>query len=210
VLVLDDGFQHRRLARDLDVVLLDATNPWGHGRLFPRGLLRESPRSLHRAGAVVLTRCDQVGPEQLARLHEEAGRLAPGVPVAESVHQPVELVNGEGATAPLQRLAGRPVAAFCGLGNPAAFRRTLAGIGAATEDFRTFPDHHAYTRADVEALRGWARQQATDCMVLTTQKDLVKLRLARLDGRELWAVRVCLQVRDGKDALDRKLKEVLG
>src|SRR5262249_26736647 len=76
VLVLDDGFQHRRLARDLDVVLVDATNPWGFGRLFPRGLLRESPRGLGRAGVVVLTRCDQVPDEERARLRQQVSRLA--------------------------------------------------------------------------------------------------------------------------------------
>src|SRR5205807_8493587 len=87
MLILDDGFQHRRLARDLDVVLLDATDPFGHGRLFPRGLLRESPRSLARAGAVVLTRCDLVAPEYVAQIRERVARLAPGVPVAETTHR---------------------------------------------------------------------------------------------------------------------------
>jgi tetraacyldisaccharide 4'-kinase len=210
VLVLDDGFQHRRLARNLDVVLVDASNPWGYGRLFPRGLLRESPRGLRRAGVVVLTRCDQADAGRVARLRDEVARLAPGVPVAESEHGPVELVNSEGRTEPLHRLAGRPVLAFCGLGNPDAFRRTVENAGASVGDFRTFPDHHAYTRDDVDGLRGWARQHATDGMVLTTQKDLVKLRLARLDGREVWAVRVRLHVTAGQAALDRKLKEALG
>ena len=77
VLVLDDGFQHRRLARDLDVVLIDATQPWGFGYLLPRGLLRESPRGLRRAGAVVLTRCDQVDAAALAKLKGEVAKLAP-------------------------------------------------------------------------------------------------------------------------------------
>src|SRR5262245_8188408 len=84
VLVLDDGFQHRRLARDLDVVLVDATDPWGGGHLFPRGLLRESPHGLRRAGVVVLTRCDQAGGEELDRLHRDVTRLAPGVPVVKT------------------------------------------------------------------------------------------------------------------------------
>src|SRR5205823_12595962 len=68
VLVLDDGFQHRRLARDLDLVLLDATNPWGHGYLLPRGLLRESPKGLKRDGVVMLTRCDQVSGDEVIRI----------------------------------------------------------------------------------------------------------------------------------------------
>ena len=208
VLILDDGFQHRRLARDLDVVLLDATNPWGHGHLLPRGLLREPPSSLRRAGVVVLTRCDQVSRAERDRLREAVGRLAPGVPVAETTHRPVGLGNGA-AAAPLERLRGGPVAAFCGIGNPEAFRRTLGDLGADVVAFRTFPDHHAYARADVDDLRGWARQQATDCVVVTTQKDLVKLRLSDLGGRELWALRIRLHVEAGGAEFDRKLEEVI-
>ena len=209
VLVLDDGFQHRRLARDLDLVLVDATDPWGQGYLFPRGLLRERPASLWRAGVVMLTRCDQVEATERGRLRETVTRLAPGVPVVETTHRAVDLVNADRDTAPLAALRDQPVAAFCGIGNPEAFRRTLADLGAAPSDFRTFPDHHAYTRTDVEDLRNWARQQATDCMVVTTQKDLVKLRLARLDGRPLWALRIRLHVESGQEALDRKLQEVI-
>jgi tetraacyldisaccharide 4'-kinase len=207
VLVLDDAFQHRRLARDLDVVLIDATNPWGHGHLLPRGLLREPPSGLRRAGAVLLTRCDQAGLAERGRLREAVARLAPGAPVAETTHRPVGLVNGDRAAA-LDRLPGRPAAAFCGIGNPEAFRRTLADLGADVVAFRTFPDHHPYARADVDDLRAWARQQATDCVVVTTQKDLVKLRLSDLGGRELWALRIELHVEDGKEEFDRILEGV--
>jgi len=209
VLILDDGFQHRRLARDLDVVLLDATDPWGHGHLLPRGLLREPPSSLRRAGIVVLTRCDQVGAAERTRLRAAVAELAPHAPVAETTHRPVDLSNGTAAVAPLERLCGRPVAAFCGIGNPEAFRRTLHDLGAAIVAFRTFPDHHAYARADVDDLRAWARRQAMDCVVVTTQKDLVKLRLTDLAGRELWALRVQLHVEAGQDEFDRRLEEVI-
>ncbi len=210
VLVLDDGFQHRRLTRDLDVVLVDATQPWGYGYLLPRGLLRESPRSLARAGVAVLTRCDQVGPDEVARLRERVGRLAPGLPVAETVHRPVEWVNAEGTAAALEALRGRPLAAFCGVGNPEAFRRTLLDLGATVCAFRAYPDHHRYSRTDVEDLRSWVRQQATECVVVTTQKDLVKLPLVRIGERELWALRIRLAFLAGQDLLDRKLKEALG
>jgi tetraacyldisaccharide 4'-kinase len=208
VLVLDDGFQHRRLARDLDLVLIDATNPWGHGYLFPRGLLREPTSSLRRANAVLLTRCDQASEKDRGRIREAVARRAPGAPIAETVHRPLELVANDRRTAPLDRLKERPVAAFCGIGNPEAFRRTLHDLGAKIADFRTYADHHPYTRADVEDLRDWARRQPTDATVLTTQKDLVKLPLPLLGGRELWAVRIGLHVVAGREELDRKLEEV--
>jgi tetraacyldisaccharide 4'-kinase len=106
VLVLDDGFQHRRLGRSLDIVLVDATDPWGQGYLFPRGLLRESPVGLRRAGLVLLTRCDQI--EETARrpLRDMVARLAPTAPLVECTHQPLALVNGDLPPAPLGRFAG--------------------------------------------------------------------------------------------------------
>jgi tetraacyldisaccharide 4'-kinase len=209
VLVLDDGFQHRRLARDLDLVLIDATNPWGHGCMFPRGLLREPISELRRASVVLLTRCDQTNATERGRLREAVARHAPGAPVVETVHRPLELVNSDRNEASLQRLTDRPLAAFCGIGNPEAFRQTLLHLGCNIADFRTFPDHHPYTRTDVDDLREWARRQPMDGVVVTTQKDLVKLCLPRLAGRELWAVRIGLHVEAGQDALDRKLEEVV-
>jgi tetraacyldisaccharide 4'-kinase len=208
-LVLDDGFQHRRLARDLDIVLVDATLPWGHGHLFPRGLLREGPASLRRAGVVVLTRCDQVGDPQRRCLHEIIARIAPHARVAATVHRPLDLINAQRTVAPLERLWGRPVAAFCGIGNPAAFRQTLIGLGLTVAAFRPFPDHHAYSRTDVEALTAWARQLAPDGIVVTTQKDLVKLRRTHLAGRELWALRIRLGFETGQETFDQKLREVI-
>jgi tetraacyldisaccharide 4'-kinase len=209
VLVLDDGFQHRRLARDLDIVLVDATNPWGYGCLFPRGLLREPPAGLRRAHVVLLTRCDQVNAEQRERLRATIARLAPEATVGETIHQPLDLCNSKRASVSLEELRRRPVAAFCGLGNPEAFRRTLLDLGAELQDFRTYPDHHPYTRTDVENLRAWARQQATDCIVVTTQKDLVKLRLTQLDGWALYALRVRLHVEAGRDELEQKLLSIV-
>jgi tetraacyldisaccharide 4'-kinase len=209
-LVLDDGFQHRCLARDLDIVLIDATEPWGYGYLLPRGLLRESPRSLQRAGVVLLTRCDQVDATKVAQLRQEVATLAPSALIVESSHVPVEWIDADRQTRPLEYLRGKSVAAFCGIGNPDAFRKTLEDLGMSVKAFRTFPDHHPYGRTDVEALRSWVRQEADDGTVVTTQKDLVKIRLTRLGDRELWALRIGLHPHAGQDELDRKLKEALG
>jgi tetraacyldisaccharide 4'-kinase len=210
VLILDDGFQHRRLARDLDVVLIDCTNPWGYGALLPRGLLRESPRELRRAGFVLLTRCDQAGPAAVAAARERLGRLAPSVPVGESVHRPSELTGAERRRAGPETLRDRPVGAFCGVGNPDAFRATLEGLGARVVGFRTYPDHHPYQRADVESLREWARSLPAGAVAVTTQKDLVKVQLARLADRDLWALRVGLEVTAGREELERRLRDAVG
>jgi tetraacyldisaccharide 4'-kinase len=210
VLVLDDGFQHRRLHRNLDVVLLDATNPWGHDHLFPGGLLREPVRGLRRADVIVVTRSDQVDRKQSDQLRSEITRIAPDLPVAETVHQPVDLIQSGGASQFLELLKEKATLAFCGLGNPEAFRQTLLQLGAVIKAFRTFPDHHAYSRSDVEELRTWVRQQGTECIVVTTQKDLVKLRLTQLGGYDLYALRVRLHFTAGQEVFDQKLLSVVG
>jgi tetraacyldisaccharide 4'-kinase len=204
LIILDDGFQHRRLRRDLDLVLIDCTNPWGHGHLFPRGWLREPPSSLCRAGIVVLTHSDQVASEEKTRIAERVRRYQ-DCPIVKTSHQPAELVNAKHQTESLDHLRDRPVLAFCGIGNPDGFRRTLEKCGAEMRGFRAYPDHHNYARADVEELKGWARQQPRDCLVATTQKDLVKLRLERLEGRELWSLRIRLRVEDGQEVFDGRL-----
>jgi tetraacyldisaccharide 4'-kinase len=212
VLILDDGFQHRRLWRDLDIVLIDATEPWGYGRVFPRGLLREPRSNLRRAHLILLTRCDQVRPEALDALRTEIGRLVPGKPVAESVHRPERLINCERDEGPLSLLLDRPIAAFCGLGNPEAFRKTLLRLGCHLTAFEVFPDHHRYSRADGDRLCHWARQLPADAAIVTSQKDLVKIRLGDLSelcGRPLWGLQVRLRLTAGQEIFDRMLKGVI-
>lgn len=201
LLILDDGFQHRRLHRNLDVVLIDATNPWGNGYLFPRGLLREPQRSLHRAGAVVLTKAGSVDARMLAGLRDQVKRwVRPEVPVAAADHQPIAWRNESAGEQPPQSFAGRPAAAFCGLGNPESFRTTLSSLGVRLIEWRTYADHHPYSRADVAELERWAGQLPSDAAVLTTQKDSVKLRVAQLAGRPLWSLRIAMSLHDGPEA----------
>jgi tetraacyldisaccharide 4'-kinase len=207
LLVLDDGFQHRRLHRDLDIVLIDATRPPSRDYMFPRGTLREPAGSLKRAGAIALTRCDQVSSEEVDSLRRWVARRCRDKPIAATEHRPAELLGGEKAES-LELLRSRAVAAFCGIGNPAAFRRTLESLGANVTEFRTFADHHNYTREDVDDLGRWAEKLPADAMIATTQKDWVKLRLAELAGRPLRAVRIGLAFRDGQEAFDAALLRI--
>ncbi len=208
LIILDDGFQHRRLARNLDIVLIDATNPWGFGSLLPRGLLRESVSSLKRAGLVVITRVDQVPREEVEAIRRRIADVHPDCPIAEATFPPARLVNSGGATATLESLSGRSVAAFCGIGNPAAFRDGLEKLGWTVTGFRSFPDHHSYTRTDVEDLERWCRGLTADAVVCT-QKDLVKISLERLGERPLWAVEIGTQIVCGGDLLTARLQDVL-
>ena len=209
LLILDDGFQHRRLFRNLDVVLIDATRPPSRDYLFPRGTLREPTSGLQRG------RCDcsdavRSGNTGRGGFHPELAhaRRYPGKPVATTEHRPVDLIGGETSEA-LEGLKGRPVAGFCGIGNPTAFRRTLESLGAEVIDFRAFPDHHAYTRADVDDLIRWAGGLPEGGMIATTQKDWVKLRVAELGGKPLRAVRIGMTFIEGQREFDETLKSCL-
>jgi tetraacyldisaccharide 4'-kinase len=210
VLVLDDAMQHRRMARSLDLVLLDATDPWGGNGLLPRGLLREPRSGLRRAQCVLLTRCDQVDETTKHRIREVVTRIAPAVPIVESVHEPTLLLGPAGMEADLELLREHPLGAFCGIGNPLAFRATLEKLGGRLVDFLGFPDHHPYDREDVNKLHAWAERLPEDVVIVTTQKDWVKLRVPQLGGRPLWAVRIALRLTVGQDVLESMLKEVAG
>ncbi|QEL14548.1 tetraacyldisaccharide 4'-kinase [Limnoglobus roseus] len=203
VLILDDGFQHRRLTRDLDIVLIDATALLAGEAMFPRGVLREPIAGLSRADVLVLTRCDQTSTadEQAAWLKQRF----PTKPVAKAVHRPMELVGPDGVTESLEVLKATPVAGFCGIGNPEAFRGLLTQLGAPPVAFRTFADHHAYTREDVADLTRWATDLPPNAVIVTTQKDWVKLRVADLGGRKLWALRIGFQLIEGEEAFAEML-----
>jgi tetraacyldisaccharide 4'-kinase len=172
-IVLDDGFQHRRLARDLDIVLIDATCPFGYGFLLPRGLLREPLVGLRRAHAVVLTRCDQVRPDEAERIRERLWELAPHALHLRCRHRVSSLCRLDGA--PVEGgLRGRRVVLFAGIANPAAFAATIAGLGATVVGHHWWPDHHRYSPDDLAALASPERFPACDDLV-TTEKDGVKL-----------------------------------
>ena len=161
--VLDDGFQHLRLARDLNVVTVDATNPWGGGQLLPYGRLREPLSGLSRADCVVLTRCEQA--DNIEALTTQVRDLIRDRPVFASSMRSVKNLLP----------TATPVAAFCAVGNPRSFFTQLHASGYNVVLKKTFADHHAYTQQDVDHLLDEAtRAGATN--LITTAKDAVKLR----------------------------------
>jgi tetraacyldisaccharide 4'-kinase len=204
--VLDDGFQHRRLQRDLDLVLVDATRPWGLPRgeagdpgvraLLPRGLLRDSPWRLAACDALVVTRSDQVRAEELEALVEDLRELAPGRGILLGVHRPVRLVGPDGRASHAAALRGRDVDLVSGIGNPQAFRATVAKLGARVGEHRAFPDHHAYGADDLAGLGEDGR------WIVTTAKDARKLALA---ARAVHVLEVEFHLEEGEDLLDALL-----
>lgn len=205
VIVLDDAFQHRRIHRDLDIVMLDALEPFGFERVFPRGMLREPVSGLRRADVVVLSRSDAVSAAQREAIRRRVSGLAPRARWLEVVPSPRHLLSADGAHQSLSRIAGQQVAAFCGIGNPAGFRHTLSRCGCRLVDFRTFPDHHPYPAEDLDSLRRWAAGLSDVAAILCTHKDLVKINARQLGGVPLWAVVIELEITVGKTEFEQEL-----
>ncbi len=208
LILLDDAFQHRRIHRDLDIVLLDALEPFGYSHLFPRGMLREPLSSLRRANVIALSRANLIDANERRRIQEVVHRHAPDALWIECTHAPRELRSASGQRAEIASLANRKVAAFCGIGNPAGFRRTLSQCGFDVAAFREFPDHHSYEQADLDSLCAGASSLAVEA-VICTQKDLVKIGVDRLVETPLWAMVIGLDVSLGQAELDERLNDVL-
>lgn len=200
-IILDDGFQHLALKRDLDLVLIDASQPFGNGSLLPAGVLREPLSGLARADLVVLSRVDAVSRQDLDCIKAALGHAAPGTRLAECVHGPVsldDLVSHERRDP--SWLEGRPVFWFCGLGNPRAFDATLRRLGAEVVGGRAFRDHHLYDAGELSSLAHDAVAAGADAVV-TTQKDRVKLSEFRSWRVPAYSLKVAIQVVDGEDVL---------
>ncbi|MDE2491595.1 MAG: tetraacyldisaccharide 4'-kinase [Elusimicrobia bacterium] len=200
VLILDDGFQHLRLKRDLDVVLVNARDPFGGGRLLPWGDLREPVSALRRAHLVVITHADRVTAAELAALRARIDAAHPGVPVLESEHKADHVLDVRTEKKlPLSWLKDKTVVALSGIGDPLSFESQLESLGAKIAQTWRYPDHHAYADAEIrsiEDLRG-------GLPLVTTLKDFVRLpdrwrdllagdvmvlgiKLELLKGRNLW------------------------
>lgn len=175
VFLLDDAFQHRKAARDLDIVLLDATNPFGNMRTLPAGILREPAAGIERADIAVVTRSDLA--TDIDQLVTQIENLAPGLPVFKCSNK-IEGFRALGDTAgQSDRKAipvSRPAFAFCGIGNSTNFFEHLIRNDLTVVGFKAFDDHHTYTKSDLNLLHKECMKAGAD-LLLTTTKDAVKL-----------------------------------
>jgi tetraacyldisaccharide 4'-kinase len=172
ILLLDDGFQHRALYRDVDIVLLDKERPLGNGRLLPGGSLREAPQALRRADIVVMTGTAAPVGQGLSPARQ---KLLAQVPhLFHAAHKAQAIMDGSGVELPLDFLQGKRVYAFAGIGRPLSFRRTIETLGAVITGFAVFPDHHCYQASELATITGEAAQTRSD-IILTTEKDGVRL-----------------------------------
>jgi tetraacyldisaccharide 4'-kinase len=206
VILMDDGFQHRRLHRDLDIIVIDATCPFGYGHLLPRGLLREPVHSLRRADLVMITRCDAVSDAECAKIDAEVQKYAPSIPICRSVHRPTCLLQYPNQSSPIDAINGCNVGVISAIGNPQGFEATLRDCGATIVDSRRLADHDPYGPDTVADLRAWVEQLGDRIdRVVCTHKDLVKLRTDRIGGKTLAALLVELQIQGERGPIEDAL-----
>lgn len=203
VLILDDGFQHRRLKRDLDLMLIDALQPWGYNRLLPRGLLRESLSSLRRADIVLMTRADCATNDQRDAIRRELIRWRDADVCVEVGFTPQRLIGLNGEVQPLNAIASQKPVAFCGIGSPKGFQKTLSNLNASC-DLKVYPDHHHYSQSDLADIAFMANAASAD-IVLTTLKDLVKIVPQQWNGPPILAIDIGVEFLSNASLLDEAL-----
>jgi len=209
-LILDDGFQHLRLARDLDIVTIDALNPFGFGHIVPRGMLREPLEELRRADLFVLTHTDQCSRDKIQSIIDRLRGISRHVPVVETVHKPMWLESPKGAeTMDIAWLQGKRVFAFCAIGNPESFRKSIESLGGELLGFHAFPDHHVYTASELQMLNAEAQRIGPDAIIIT-QKDHVKIKnvLTSWDF-PLWTLKMEIGIVKGSEIFEKKINAIL-
>ncbi|MBL8810644.1 MAG: tetraacyldisaccharide 4'-kinase [Planctomycetaceae bacterium] len=208
-IVMDDGLQHRHLHRDLNVVLIDATCPFGYDHVLPRGLLREPLSGLRRADVILLTRCDLVHEEQLREIERRA-RSASGLPaekIFRTEFRPSGVRTASGRQHSIESLRGLPVYLASGIGNPEAFHQTCRSAGLTIAGTRWFPDHHDFSEADLRDILSNATAAGASTVVMTL-KDLVKLPSA---GANVLALEIAphFSVTEQRQTLESLIRNVL-
>lgn len=200
VVILDDGFQHLKLRRDVDIVCLDGKKPFGNGWMLPRGPLREQPHALSRAQLALITESDHQGSEQRQDLESRIHTYHASLPLFYARYAPTRIrALRAGTEHSPDYLLGRQVIALAGVARPQSFVRLLTSLGATVVKTLFYSDHHHYRMDDLSGL-------APDIMVVTTEKDAVKLRVMDLHDQDLWVLSIALQVERESRFLDQLKK----
>ena len=204
--ILDDGFQHWELDRDLDIVLIDSRNPFGNGHLFPRGTLREPKRSLERADIIVLTKKSK-DPAGIGNIRKELNALNKSAIILEATHAPKHLYEGRLVKVhDLSSVKTKKVILLSSIGDPLYFEETVRGLGADVLDHIKFPDHHDYKRKDIDRVIARCAKRDLDLMI-TTEKDIVKLNRLGLNMGPYKVLTLVVEMRiiSGKEDLVGRL-----
>jgi len=207
--ILDDGFQHWVLKRDLDIVLIDSTNPFGNEKLFPRGILRERIKALRRADIFLLTKTD-MGAERIKKIRDLLQNTVAGTPILESVHEPLWLYDiYEHKKLNLDTIKGKKILALSSIANAEYFEYTVKNLNAEIISRIHYSDHYDYKKSDLEYIVEKCKALNIDTIV-TTEKDAVKIKNVRMTvyDVDILALRIALKVTDGEEVLKERLSSL--
>ncbi len=212
LIILDDGFQNFKLARDLDLVTIDSLNPFGYGHLLPRGLMREPKSALKRAHALILTHVDQIPQVPLDKLKAKMADDFPAIPIIESGYEPIFLRDVAGSEEKKLDLNKKKIVAFSGIGNPRSFEEKLMSLGGDVIYRLRFSDHHKYTEEEILQVFSAAFAKDAD-MIITTEKDAISLpahlrELIAGQKMALWVLGIEVSIASGEDEFVALLKNV--
>jgi tetraacyldisaccharide 4'-kinase len=212
VFLLDDAFQHRRVARDFNLLLINAAEPFGFGHVLPRGLLREPIAGVRRADSILITHCSATSDDQITDIEHRIAQHNPTVPIFHCDHlhaglHPADADSSE-TLFPMEDLARRRFFLFCGIGDPSSLQKQFARFGDSFAGSHFFADHHAYREQDLTMLRRAALQANADTLV-TTEKDWVKVGRLPSARDGLPILRLELRLRFADDAEQQLLERVL-
>jgi tetraacyldisaccharide 4'-kinase len=207
-IILDDGFQYRRLKRDLDIVCIDAANPFGNGWVIPAGSMREGKRSLKRADIFLITKSDLVSEkEKVEKLEKRLRLINPNAVISKAIHRPLyfyRLINEEKVT--IGELQNKELVLVSAIGSPECFEKTIQRLGLKINKHFIFRDHHMYAKNDIKQIEDYCKKNSLDTVV-TTEKDAVKLQRAESKGQraEYLVLKVRLEIIENEDGFSDRL-----
>ena len=208
-LLLDDGFQHLKLKRDLDIVVIDSLNPFGGENLIPRGSLREPLKNLGRAGLFIISHCNQSKKQIIKSIYTKLKNVNNDAPVCESIHRPVHIESMiDGSILGPEWLMGKRIYGLSAIGNPESFTYTLKELGADLIKHRKFHDHHNYNREEIGDVVYEAKLLGVDAIVVT-QKDIVKIRKMDINDFNILSLKIETQITKGIELYEEAIDRVL-
>ena len=205
IIILDDGFQHRRLHRDLNIVLVDATRGFGNGKTLPGGFLREPVSSLKRADLICLTHVHKQ--KSIDRLVQKIQSITSS-PILKTIHEPCQLIQmGTNKSNDLSLLKNKKAFLFSGIANPSAFEKTISSLGSEICYHLKYKDHYRYTERDLKRIFMTARKYSAE-LIVTTEKDAVRLASYNSLVKNFFYLKIKIKIIEGFNDLDRILQHI--
>ena len=206
-IILDDGFQHWRLFRDLDIVLIDTKNPFGNNHLIPRGILREPVNSLKRADIIVLTKID-LKEENIPLILERIKESNPKAKIFKAIYQPENFIDVSKGRYPLPFIKDKPICLLCGIADPDSFESTLNNLRAKIILKFIFPDHYEYKKKDVDKIINSCLEKSIE-IIVTTEKDNIRLeRFHEKLKSYLFILRSKMKIADEEDEFFKRTDSI--